>query len=62
MPQAAGQVKILIVLVKITFFPIDVNIFCDAGQVLILRYFEVWEVPTNEGWWCNVEKVDVWKR
>ena len=20
------------------------------------------EVPTNEGWWCNVEKVDVLKK
>ena len=39
-PQAAGQVKILIVLVKVILFPIDVNIFCDAGQVLISRYFE----------------------
>ena len=24
------------------FFPIYANIFCDAGQVLILRYFEAW--------------------
>ena len=40
-PQAAGQVKILIVLVKIKFFPIYANIFSDAGQVHILRYFEV---------------------
>ena len=39
-PQAAGQVKILIFLVKIKLFPIYANIFCDAGQVPILRYFE----------------------
>ena len=37
-----GQVKILIFLVKIKFFPMYVNIFCDAGQVPILRYFEAW--------------------
>ena len=37
--QDAGhrQVKILIFLVKINFFP---NTFCDAGQVPFLRYFE----------------------
>ena len=40
-PQAAGQVKMLIFLVKFNFFPIYANIFCDAGQVPILRYFEV---------------------
>ena len=39
-PQAAGQEKILIFLVKIVFFPIHANVFCDAGQVPILRYFE----------------------
>ena len=39
-PQAAGQVKILIFLVKITFFLLYANKFCDAGQVPILRYFE----------------------
>ena len=39
-PQAAGQVKILIFLVKINFFPIYANNFCDAGQVPILRYFK----------------------
>ena len=33
--QAAGQVKILILLVKINFFPIYANIFNDAGQVPI---------------------------
>ena len=27
-------------LVKIKFFPMYANIFCDAGQVPILRYFE----------------------
>ena len=38
-PQAAGQVKILIFLVKINFFPYNyTNNFCDAGQVPILRY------------------------
>ena len=39
-PQAAGQVKILIFLVKFNFFPIYANIFGDAGQVPIFRYFE----------------------
>ena len=38
--QAAGQVKILIFLVKIENFPIHVNNFCDAGQVPIFRYFK----------------------
>ena len=45
-PQAAGQVKILTFLVKIKFFPMYANIFCDAGQVPISRYFEA----------CNVNK------
>ena len=40
MPQAAGQVKVLIFLVKIKFFPIYANIFCDAGQVPIFRNFK----------------------
>ena len=39
-PQAAGQVEISILLVKINCFPIYANHFCDAGQVPILRYFE----------------------
>ena len=39
-PQAAGHVKILIFLMKIKYFPIYANNFCDAGQVLILRYFK----------------------
>ena len=39
-PQAAGQVEILIFLVKIKFFLIYANNFCDAGQVPILRNFE----------------------
>ena len=38
--QAAGHVEILIFLVKIKFFPIYANIFCDAGQVPILRNYE----------------------
>ena len=38
--QAAGQVKMLIFLVKIIIFPMYTTIFCDAGQVPILRYFE----------------------
>ena len=38
-PQAAGQVKILIFLVKINFSHVC-QYFCDAGQVPILRYFE----------------------
>ena len=33
-PQDAGQVKILIVLVKITFFPIGVNIIVMQGKCL----------------------------
>ena len=41
-PQAAGQVKILTFLVKIKFFPMYANNFCDAGQVPISRYFEAW--------------------
>ena len=41
-PQAAGQVKILLFLVKLNFFPIYANNLCDAGQVHILRYFEAW--------------------
>ena len=39
-PQAAGQEKILIFLMKIKFFPIYANIFCNAGQVPIFRNFE----------------------
>ena len=39
-PQGTGQVNILIFLVKITFFPLYANNFCDAGQLPILRYFE----------------------
>ena len=39
-PQAAGQVKILIFLMKIKIVHIYANIFCDVGQVPILRYFE----------------------
>ena len=39
-PRAAGQVKIMIFLVKINFFPIYANSFCDAGQVHLFRYFE----------------------
>ena len=38
--QAVGQVKILIFSVKIIFIPMYANIFRDAGQVPILRYFE----------------------
>ena len=39
-PQAAGRVKNLEILVKIIFFPVYAKSFCDAGQVPILRYFE----------------------
>ena len=39
-PQAAGQVEILIFLMKVNIFPIYANNFCDAGQVPILRNFE----------------------
>ena len=46
-PWAAGQVKILILLEKIKIFPIYANIFCDAGQVPILRYFEAWLPPLD---------------
>ena len=34
-PQVAGQVKILIFLVRINVFPMFANMFCDAGQVPI---------------------------
>ena len=56
-PQAAGQVTILIFLVKINLFPIYANIFCDAGQVPIFRYFEAWsllafqEIGTSNTMW-----------
>ena len=40
MPQAAGQLKVLLFLVKIKVFRIYANIFSDAGQVPIFRYFE----------------------
>ena len=43
-PQAAGQVNILIFLV----FPMYANKFCDAGQVPIFRYFEAC-TPCKEG-------------
>ena len=33
-PQAAGQVKILICLVKITFFPMFANIFVMQGKCI----------------------------
>ena len=46
-PQAAGQVKILLILVEFKFPPIHANNFCDAGQVPILRYFEA----------CKLEQV-----
>ena len=39
-PEAAGQVKFLISLLKIKFFPIYANNYFDAGQVPIFRYFE----------------------
>ena len=39
-PEAAGQVKILIFLRENKIFPIYGNNICDAGQVPILRYFE----------------------
>ena len=47
-PQAAGQVEILIFLMKINIFPIYANNICDAGQVPILRNFEAWwyQVPS----------------
>ena len=63
-PQAAGQVKILIFQVKIKFFPIYANSFCDAGQVLIFRYFEPCIcnklVGTRGGLICHSPKCDVW--
>ena len=37
--QAAGQVKILIFLVKIIFSHICKEVFSDAGLVPFLRYF-----------------------
>ena len=36
-PQDAGQMNILLFLVKI-IFPIYANTLCDAGQVPILRF------------------------
>ena len=39
-PQSAGQVKILIFLLKIKKIPINANNFCDAGKVPIFSYFE----------------------
>ena len=39
-PQAAGQVEILLFLMKINMFPTYANNFCDAGQVPTLRNFE----------------------
>ena len=39
-PQAAGQAKILIFLVKVIFFPMHANIFCDTGRMPILRFYE----------------------
>ena len=42
------QVEILIFLVKIKFLPIYANIFCGAGQVPILRYFEICKVHVFE--------------
>ena len=41
-PQAAGQVENLIILVKLIFSHVCQYLFCDAGQVPILRYFETW--------------------
>ena len=58
-PQAAGQVKILIFLVKFIFFPIYANIFCGAGQVLILRYFEAclgWNGSISIGYCIEILK------
>ena len=39
--------EILIFLVKIYFFTIYANNFCDAGQVPILRYFEACDLLNN---------------
>ena len=50
-PKAAGQVKILIFLVKIKYFPIYANSFCDAGQVPIFRYFKACLIGYN---WKNL--------
>ena len=40
LPQAAGQVKILIFQLKLKFFLMYANMFCDAGQMPILRHFK----------------------
>ena len=58
-PQAAGQVKILIFLVKIKFFPILANSFCDAGQVTILRYFEACTKSKGLGGDAFTRKFDI---
>ena len=46
-PQAVGQVKILIFLVKIKFFQLYANNFCDAGQVPIFKYFDACPPPPH---------------
>ena len=45
-PQAVGQVNILIFLVKIILISMYAKIFRHAGQVPILRYFEAckWDI------------------
>ena len=53
-PQAAEQVKIVIFLVKIKFFSMYANIFCDAGKVPILRYFEACRLYAG----CTVSDVN----
>ena len=46
-PQAAGQVKMLIFLVKIKNIPIYANNFCDTGRVPIFRYFKACKLLAN---------------
>ena len=43
-PQAAGQVKKLIYLVKNKFFTMYASILCDARQIKchFLKYFKAW--------------------
>ena len=41
--RASENLDISLNLMKIKYFPIYSNSFCDAGQALILRYFLAWD-------------------
>ena len=49
MPQAAGQVNILIFLVKINFFPMYANFFVIEGKCLYILRPEVGQLDSL-GW------------